>query len=105
MTDDFVGVGPVGFQLPKAAWLQRMTDGSLHYAALSLDERAARDHGACVIVVARLNAQGTARGHAIPEAVRATLVCLPRDDGWLLAAIHYSFIAGTPGAPGLPTSG
>ena len=42
LTDDFVGIGPVGFQLPKAAWLQRQTGGDLHYDSLGLDEVTTR---------------------------------------------------------------
>jgi hypothetical protein len=56
------------------------------------------------VVTARRNAKGTAQGRPIPEAARATLVCVGGDGAWRLAGIHYSFIAGTPGAPGLPDS-
>jgi ketosteroid isomerase-like protein len=104
LTDDFVGIGPVGFELPKAAWLQRQTGGDLHYDELRLDEVATRRYGDCAITTARWNARGTAQGHAIPEATRVTLVTVHDNDAWRLAAIHFSFIAGTPGAPGGPGS-
>ena len=76
LTDDFVGIGPVGFQLPKQAWLQRQTGGELHYDELTLDEISTRRHGGCAITTARWNARGTARGHALPEATRLTLVAV-----------------------------
>jgi hypothetical protein len=38
LTDDFIWIGPVGFQLPKQAWLQGLTDGDLRYDELTLDE-------------------------------------------------------------------
>jgi len=104
LTDDFVGVGPVGFELPKTAWLQRQTSGSLHYEHLSLDEVATRDYGSSAITTARWNAKGTAQGHPIPEATRVTLVTVDEDGERRLAGLHFSFIAGTPGAPGGPPS-
>ena len=60
LTDDFVGIGPVGFQLPKPAWLQRQIGGDLHYDDLSLDEITTRGYGDCAITTARWNAHGTA---------------------------------------------
>ena len=102
LTDDFVGIGPVGFELPKQAWLQRQTGGDLHYDDLSLDEITTREYGDCAITTARWNARGTARGLPIPETTRATLVTVKDDDEWRLASIHFSFVAGTPGAPGGP---
>src|SRR5690349_4059318 len=90
LTDDFVGIGPVGFQLPKAAWLQRQTDGDLHYDALSLDEVTTRQHGDCAITTARWNARGTARGNPLPESTRATIVTVKDDGAWRLASIHFS---------------
>ena len=102
LTDDFVGVGPVGFQLSKQAWLQRQTGGDLQYDQLDLDEVATREYGDCAVTVGRWNARGTAQGHPIPQATRVTLVSVKADGDWRIAGIHFSFIAGTPGAPGIP---
>ena len=102
VTDDFVGIGPVGFMLPKDAWLQRHTSGTLHYDELSLDDVSTRIYDAAAVTTARWNAKGTANGHPIPEASRATLAAVRTETGWRLAGIHFSFIAGTPGAPGGP---
>jgi ketosteroid isomerase-like protein len=100
LTADFIGIGPVGFQLSKSAWLQRQTDGDLHYDELDLDEVATREYGDCAVTTARWNARGTARGHPIPEATRVTLIAVDDDGDWRLAGIHFSFIAGAPGSPG-----
>lgn len=97
LTEDFVGVGPLGFQLPKAAWVGRFA-GGLQYDQLELEDVATRFHGDCSITTARWNAKGTSQGHPIPEAARVTLVGVD-EDGWKAAAIHLSFIAGAPGAP------
>jgi ketosteroid isomerase-like protein len=102
LTDDFVGIGPVGFELPKAAWLQRQTGGDLHYDHLSLEEVQTRDYGSSAITTARWNAKGSARGNPIPEATRVTLVTVDDHGERRLAGLHFSFIAGTPGAPGGP---
>ncbi|MGA9597114.1 MAG: nuclear transport factor 2 family protein [Acidimicrobiia bacterium] len=102
LTDDFVGIGPLGFQLPKTAWVGRFA-GGLHYDGLDLDEVATRFHGNCSITTARWNAKGTSQGRPIPEAARVTLVGVDVD-GWKVAAVHLSFIAGTPGAPAMGPS-
>jgi ketosteroid isomerase-like protein len=100
LTNDFIGIGPVGFQLPKQAWLKRQTDGDLHYEELSLDEVTTRRYGDCAITTARWNARGTARGHPIPEATRVTLVTVKDGDDWRLATIHFSHLPDTPAGPG-----
>lgn len=101
LTDDFTGIGPVGFQLDKPAWLARLTGGDLTYDELFLDEVTLRGYGSSALVTARWNATGTARGMPLPNA-RATLALIRSgsSDRWLLAGIHYSFIGGPPGAPG-----
>jgi len=102
LTDDFVGVGPLGFTLPKPAWVGRHQSGDLTYESFELDEVQTRRHGDAVLITARHNAKGAYRGQPTPEAVRAT-IALVRDAGdWQIAGIHFSFIAGTPGAPPLP---
>jgi ketosteroid isomerase-like protein len=100
LTDDFIGIGPVGFQLTKPAWLQRLANGELHYDELTLDEVATREYGNCAVTTARWNAHGTARGRPIPAATRVTLVSVDSSGERRLAGIHFSFIAGTPGSPG-----
>jgi hypothetical protein len=42
LTEDFVGIGPVGFMLPKAAWLDRFGP-ELRHDRLELDEITRRD--------------------------------------------------------------
>lgn len=102
LTDDFVGIGPVGFMLPKQVWLQRQTSGTLHYDELGLDDVTTRMYNHSAVSTARWNARGTAMGRPVPEASRATLVSVDTEAGWRIAGIHFSFIAGTPGAPGGP---
>jgi ketosteroid isomerase-like protein len=102
LTADFYGVGPLGFILPRAAWLARHGQGDLAYAAFSLEEQQSRVLGPVAVVTARNNTRGTYRGRPIPEAARATLVLTRDTGGWKLAVIHMSFIAGTQGAPPLP---
>jgi ketosteroid isomerase-like protein len=102
LADGFYAVGPMGFVLPKPAWLARHRQGDLTYQTFDLDELTTHVLGETAIVTARNNTRGTYQGHPIPEAVRATLV-IARDKGtWQLVALHMSFIAGTRGAPPLP---
>ena len=104
LTDDFIGIGPVGFQLRKQAWLQRQTEGDLHYDELSLEDVTTRHYRDCAITTARWHARGTARGHPLPEATRATLVTVKDGDDWQLATIHFSHLADPSGGPGAGTS-
>src|SRR5262245_43663243 len=101
LTDDFVGVGPVAFQLSKEPWLPRLRGGDLPSHPLGLPHVSSREYSDSAVTVARWNARGTAQGHPIPEATRVTLVSVKDDGDWRLAGIHFSFIAGTPGAPGM----
>jgi ketosteroid isomerase-like protein len=101
LADDFVGIGPLGFSLPKPAWLARHHQG-LRYDAFDVEELQARTYGEVAIVTARESQRGTAFGNPIPEAVQATHVLGSDGESWRLAAVHMSFVAGTPGAPPIP---
>ena len=102
LTDDFVGVGPLGFTLPKDQWLARHQGDDLTYDTFDLEEVHTRVHGDMALVTARQSARGAYRGQPTPQEIRDSLA-LVRDAGdWRLAGIHMSFIAGTPGAPPLP---
>ncbi len=107
LTDDFTAVGPLGFVLPKQAWLARhRPGGGLRYQSFTLAEVQTRRLGDDVAVVCARNDQpGSFEGHPIPEAVRATLVLTRADGRWRMAATHLSFIGGTAGAPPMPGAG
>ena len=104
IADDFVGVGPLGFTLPKSAWLGRHAGGELKYEQFAVDEVDARPHGDVAVITARHTAAGSYNGQPIPTALRATLVRAAETDEPRLAALHLSFIAGTPGAPPIPSA-
>ena len=105
LTDDFIGVGPLGFTLPKKAWLARYQGGQLTYETFKQDEVQARAHGGSAVVTARQNQRGTAQGHPVPEAARVSLALVDEHGAWRLAGAHLSFIAGTSGAPPVPGAG
>lgn len=106
LTDDFVGIGPLGFALPKPAWVGRHASGELRYERFSIEDVAVRDHGDTALVTATHTARGDFSGTPLPEALRASLALVHEpdggEDGWRLAGLHLSFIAGTPGAPPIP---
>ncbi len=101
LTEDFVGIGPLGFSLPKAAWLARHGQG-LRYELFRVEDAEVHDHDQVAIVTARYSQRGSAFGNPIPEAARATLVLVRHQGDWRLSNVHMSFIAGTPGAPAIP---
>ncbi|MBV9793164.1 MAG: nuclear transport factor 2 family protein [Actinobacteria bacterium] len=102
LTDDYTAVGPLGFILPKAAWLGRHRGGDLHYEAFSVDEPAVRPLGPVAVVTATNHTEASYQGHPVPGVLRVTLILTSGDRGWQLAANHMSFVAGTPGAPPIP---
>jgi ketosteroid isomerase-like protein len=102
LTQDFTGVGPLGFVLTRADWLERHAGGALRYTALRLEETQVREHGDHAVAVAIQAGQGTYQGHPVPGALRATVVLRNEPGGWRVAHVHTSFIAGTPGAPPIP---
>lgn len=101
LADDFTGVGPLGFQLSKPDWLARFGQG-LQYDDFQLADAVTRVYGDAAVVTAREVVRGSHAGNPIPSETRVTLLVVRQPEGWRLAAIHISFMAGTPGAPPLP---
>jgi len=92
LTADFVGIGPVGFMLPKGAWLDRLGP-DLRYDRLDLDEVSSRSYGDATLVVARQHASGEARGNPLPNDTRVSFVVVRTGDQLGIAGIQYSFMA------------
>jgi ketosteroid isomerase-like protein len=101
LTDDFCGVGPLGFVVPRPAWLDRYGQG-LGYEQFNLEEIQIRIYNDVAVVTARINERGTYQGQPLPEVLRATVVIASDSEALRLAAVHMSFIAGTQGSPPLP---
>jgi hypothetical protein len=102
LAGNFLAIGPLGFPLSKDEWLTRHATGDLRYDTFRLEEMRTREYGDVAVVTARQVAEGTYRGREVPPELRATLVLARQLGARRLAGIHYSFIAGTPGAPPLP---
>ncbi len=98
LADDFVGIGPVGFVLDKAAWLSRFELG-LRYDDLGLDEVSVHRHAGATFVVARQHAVGSHAGNPIPPDTRLAFTILDDDRRPQVAAMQYSFIGPPLGAP------
>jgi ketosteroid isomerase-like protein len=102
LSEDFTGIGPLGFVLTRAEWLDRHASGALRYSSLRLEQPQMREYDDHAVAVARQVAEGTYQGHPVPGALRTSVVLRTATDGWLVAHVHTSFIAGTPGAPPIP---
>ncbi len=101
LTDDFTCIGPLGFTLSKQDWLNR--HGALHYDQLDLADISTRQYGDTTVAIATQTQRATFNGAPIPPTTRASIVLIRDGDDWKIANIHFSFVAGTEGAPPIPT--
>lgn len=100
LDDQFVGVGPLGFTLTKAEWLERHASGDLKYQQISTDDVAVRHFGGTAILIAASTQQATYKGNPVPGSkLRTTYVAVDKDGTWTLAGLHISPMGPPPGAP------
>lgn len=90
LTDDFVGIGPVGFALDREQWAARHRGGDVDNREFIVDDRDVRMCEGAAIVVARLTQETIARGHDTSAAFRVGLVARPHRDGWGIAQVQLS---------------
>jgi ketosteroid isomerase-like protein len=95
LTDDFVGIGPLGFMLTKDQWLGRY-EGGLSYDSFAIDEVAVRFYSGAAVATCRQSQAGEFRGNDASGEFRATLIFAEQEGRWLLAGLHLSPIAGAP---------
>ena len=74
LSEDFLGIGPLGFILPWREWLQRHDPGGLEYEKFELKYVHLRLYGDNAVVTALVEQPGTYRGNPIPQSTRSTLV-------------------------------
>jgi ketosteroid isomerase-like protein len=96
LSDDFVGVGPLGFLLTKPEWLGRHQSGDLTYEAVELDEMTVRVYDSAAILIGRQLQRGAYRGNRVDGQFRTTLVFVQQEGRWRLAGLHLSPIGQPP---------
>jgi len=96
LTDDFVGVGPLGFLLSKQQWLARHQSGEMKYTAHALDEVKVRAYTESAILIGRLTQEATYRGNPMNVQMRTTLVFVRQHEQWQLAGLHFCNIGQPP---------
>lgn len=88
--DGFRLVGPFGFVLDKAQWLDRYRSGDLVTQELTWDEVSVADHGDVAIAVGKQTQRATYRDHPADGAFRVSHTFARRGDRWRLLGMHLS---------------
>ncbi len=96
LTDDFIGIGPLGFMLTKQEWLARHTSGDLQYESFNLNEVKVRVYNDAAILTGRQVQNGAYRDTSIKAQFRTTLVFVQQQGQWRLASLHLSTIGQPP---------
>ena len=96
LSDDFIGVGPLGFLLTKQEWLARHQSDDMKYDVHTLDEVRVRTYTGAAIVIGRLTQKATYRGNPINAQLRTTLVFVQQQGQWRLASLQLSTIGQPP---------
>jgi len=96
LTDDFIGIGPLGFMLTKQEWLARHRSGDLKYELLNLDEVKVRVYNDAAILTGRQVQHAAYRGNPILGQFRITLVFVQQQGQWRLASLQLSTIGQPP---------
>ncbi|MFL6044612.1 MAG: nuclear transport factor 2 family protein [Propionibacteriaceae bacterium] len=96
---DFILVGPLGFMLDKAQWLDRYRSGDFVTSSLDWRDTQVRVFGDCAVVVGVHDQEAAYRGQPNNGQFRATHVLTREEGSWRLVGMHLSPIAPPPTAP------
>jgi ketosteroid isomerase-like protein len=102
LTEDFHGVGPLGFVLTKEQWIDRYASGALVPTSFELREVSVRELGDTAVALGVQRQEGSYHGHPANGEFRVTLVLARQESGWAIAHCHLSGPLGPP--PGRPPS-
>jgi ketosteroid isomerase-like protein len=97
--NDFLLVGPLGFILDKAQWLERYSSGALVTSALDWRDTHVRVFGNCAVVIGVHDQEAAYRGQPNNGQFRATHILSREDGAWRLIGMHLSPIATPPMGP------
>jgi ketosteroid isomerase-like protein len=96
LTDDFVGIGPRGFVLTKAEWLDRHASGDLKYTSITVDEIEVHPYGDAALVTSVQSQQGAYQSHDIAGSFRASQMVVRDGNRWRVASLQLSPMMGVP---------
>ena len=96
---DFLLVGPLGFILDKAQWLERYSSGAFVTSALDWRDTTVRVFGDCAVVIGVHDQEAAYRGQPNNGQFRATHILIRDDGAWRLIGMHLSPIATPPMGP------
>jgi len=96
---DFLLVGPLGFILDKAQWLERYSSGAFVTSALDWRDTTVRVFGDCAVVIGVHDQEAAYRGQPNNGQFRATHILIRENGNWQLVGMHLSPIATPPMAP------
>jgi ketosteroid isomerase-like protein len=99
VTDDFVGVGPLGYRLTKRQWLGRYTSGDLANRQFSWDDITVRAYGNAAIAVGIQRQQAAYQRRPANGRFWVTQLLIQGDNGWRIAGLHLSPLADQPPPP------
>ena len=101
-TDDFRLVGPVGFVLDKAQWINRYRSGDFSTTALRWTDVDVREYGDSAIAIGTQNQEAAFQGSPSNGEFRITHVFVRDGTQWRIAGIHLSPTAFVPPAAAGP---
>ena len=93
---DFLLVGPLGFILDKAQWLERYSSGAFVTSALDWRDTTVRVFGDCAVVIGVHDQEAAYRGQPNNGQFRATHILMREGGRWQLVGMHLSPIANPP---------
>jgi len=96
LTEDFNGIGPLGFVLTKQQWTGRYRGGGLTNSAFEVLEPSVRVYGDTAVVVGAQKQETSFQGHDTGGSFRLTLIAVKGDAGWAVANIQLSGPLGPP---------
>jgi hypothetical protein len=96
LSEDFIGIGPLGFMLTKQEWLARHRSGDLKYELLNLHEIKVRVYNDAAILTGRQVQNAAYRGNPVQGQFRITLVFVQQQGQWRLASLQLSTIGQPP---------
>jgi ketosteroid isomerase-like protein len=96
LTDDFIGIGPLGFVLSKNEWIERHRSGDLKYESLDLKEISVRVYNDAAILVGRQEQKAAYKGNSINAQFRISLVFVKQSGKWQIAGLQLSAIGQPP---------